>query len=248
MRILGLIPARAGSKGIPGKNIRMLAGKPLIVHTIETALESESLTDVIVSTDSEEIAEIARAADVEIPFIRPRELAQDDTPTFPVVKHAIETLAGLGREYDAVCLLQPTNPLRSPLDITACVDLLETTGADSVISMVEVPHQFNPHWAYTVDENGIASLFSGADQPIPRRQELPPAFHRDGTIYLTRTEVILKSDSLYGERIVPFIMDSTRSVNLDTMNDWEEIEERLKNDDREDWTPRNLQENSDNKE
>jgi len=240
MRILGLIPARAGSKGIPNKNIRPLAGKPLIVYTIESALESQGLTDIVVSTDSEEIAEIALAADAEIPFIRPKELAQDETPTFPVVKHALDTLSDLGREYDAVCLLQPTNPLRSPIDINTCIDILETTGADSVISMVEVPHQYNPHWVYKLDENGIASLVIGAESPISRRQDLPRTFHRDGTIYLTRTEVIREYGTLYGKQIVPFLMDEFRSINLDTQKDWEEVEERLKDDDQDNWNPKKL--------
>src|SRR5262245_13926725 len=126
MNVLGLIPARGGSKGVPRKNIKPLAGKPLLNYTAEAALSSQKLTRVILSTEDEEIAEVGRACGIEVPFLRPAELAQDTTPTLPVVQHALQFLEAMGSHFDAVCLLQPTNPFRRTVDIDNCIELLES--------------------------------------------------------------------------------------------------------------------------
>src|SRR5438477_7168262 len=121
MRVLGLIPARGGSKGVPGKNIRMLGGKPLLQYTAESALRSARLTKTILSTDDDRIAEVGRTCGLEVPFIRPAELAEDSTPTLPVIKHALEWMEDQGMRFDAVCLLQPTSPFRKSSDIDGCI-------------------------------------------------------------------------------------------------------------------------------
>src|SRR5690606_26912718 len=171
MRVLGLIPARGGSKGIPRKNIRLLCGKPLLQYTVEAALGAVRLTRIILSTDDEEIAEVGRACGVEIPFLRPAELARDDTPTLPVVKHAVQWLETRGEYFDAICLLQPTNPLRRSEDIDNCIDLLERSHADAVVSVAPVPVKYNPHWVYFQGEDGLLHLSTGEAAPIPRRQD-----------------------------------------------------------------------------
>jgi len=223
MRVLGIVPARGGSKGIPGKNVRPLGGKPLLVHTAEAALAARRLTRVVLTTDDEGIAEIGRGCGLEVPFLRPAELAMDDTPTLPVLQHVVTALEKTGDRFDAVCLLQPTSPFRRAGDIDGCIELLETADLDAVVSVLPVPPEHNPHWVYFRDGDGLLRLATGEDQPIPRRQELPPAFHRDGSVYVTRRNVLMEGNSLYGKRLGGFLADS-RSVNLDTPADWERAE------------------------
>ncbi|SRR5579884_2142164 len=226
-RVLGVIPARGGSKGIPKKNIRLLHGRPLLSYTAEAALSARLLTRVILSTDDEEIAEVGRRCGLEVPFLRPPELATDGAPTLPVVQHAVRALAQDGGRFDAVCLLQPTNPLRSPGQIDGCIELLVDSGADSVITVLPVPPEYNPHWVYFAESDGTLRLSTGEEAPISRRQDLPPAFHREGSVYVTRTDVIINGNSLYGRRIVGYPADSNSSVNIDAPEDWERAEELL---------------------
>jgi CMP-N,N'-diacetyllegionaminic acid synthase len=227
MRVLGLIPARGGSKGVPRKNIRPLNGKPLLAYTIESSLAVASLTRLVLSTEDEEIAAIGQQYGVEVPFLRPAELAQDNTPTIQVVEYTLRTLAEQGESYDAVCLLQPTNPLRRTEDVEACIELLETSDADAVLSVLPVPHEYNPHWVYFTDPDDVLRLSTGEATPIPRRQSLPPAFHRDGSVYVTHTETVLEEHSLYGQRVRGYVMDARYSINIDTPEDWAEAESRL---------------------
>src|SRR5262249_19025072 len=139
MKVLGLIPARGGSKGVPRKNIRLLCGKPLLQYTAEAALAALRLSSFILSTEDEEIVEIGRFCGLETPFLRPSELAEDDTPMLYVVQHALRWMENNGRCFDAVCLLQPTNPLRRAEDIDACIELLEASDADAVMTILPVP-------------------------------------------------------------------------------------------------------------
>lgn len=223
---LGLIVARGGSKGIPGKNIRELDGRPLIAHAAEAAREAARLSRIVLSTDSPEIADIAEDLGIEVPFLRPAELARDATPTLPVVQHALQALLQAGARYDAVCLLQPTHPLRTAALIDRCVEKLRTSGADSVFTVTPVPHSFHPNWVYLSDEEGRLEIATGGREPVPRRQELPPAFAREGSVYVTRAEVIRRG-SLYGESSQGVVVSPGDSVNLDTEADWEEAERRL---------------------
>jgi CMP-N,N'-diacetyllegionaminic acid synthase len=220
MRVLGLIPARGGSKGVSRKNVRPLAGKPLLQWTIEAALTARTLTSVVVSTDDEEIAEVGRQCGATVPFLRPIELAADDTPTLPVVQHAVRTLEECGDRFDAVCLLQPTNPFRTSSDIDACVELLATSGADAVISVLRVPSEYNPHWVYFRASDGALSLSTGESEPLPRRQVLPAAFHREGSVYVTRRDVVMESNSLYGTRVIGYELTQSDTINIDTPADW----------------------------
>lgn len=229
MKVLGLIPARGGSKGVPRKNIRILNGKPLLAYTAEAALSAERLARVVLSTDDEEFADIGRNLGLDVPFIRPAELAEDTTPTLPVVQHALMTLERSGDRYDAVCLLQPTNPLRRPEDIDACVEILAASDADSVVSVLQVPHEYNPEWVYWMDESGHLELAAGGVEPVTRRQDLPAAYHRDGSIYLTRRDTVIDGSSLYGSNVIGYRVDPLFSVNIDGEQDWARAEEKLRN-------------------
>jgi CMP-N,N'-diacetyllegionaminic acid synthase len=227
LRILGLITARGGSKGIPRKNIQLLCGKPLIQYTAEAALTATRLSRVILSTEDEEIATVGRNCGLEIPFMRPVELAKDDTPTLPVVQHAVQWLEDQGDRYDVICVLQPTNPLRRPEDIDACLKMLERSDLDSVVSVLPVPHEYNPHWVYLQDKDGHLRLSTGEETPISRRQDLPPAFHREGSIYATRRDILMNKGSLYGKHIGGYLMSAAQSVNIDGPEDWKLAEDFL---------------------
>jgi CMP-N,N'-diacetyllegionaminic acid synthase len=227
LRVLALIPARGGSKGVPRKNIKPLAGKPLLAYTAEAALAAKHLTRVVLSTEDEEIAAVGRACGLDVPFLRPAELAQDTTPTLPVVQHALRWLMNQGETFDALCLLQPTNPLRRAADIDACLELFAAQQADTVFTVLRVPAEHNPHWVYFKTDDGSLRLSTGEAAPIPRRQDLPTAWHREGSVYVTRTEIVLERNSLYGARVLGFEIDPSHSVNIDTLADWQRAEEML---------------------
>jgi N-acylneuraminate cytidylyltransferase len=228
MKVIGIIPARGGSKGIPGKNIKHLQGKPLIAYTLESAKESNLLSKTILSTDDPEIIAVSRLLGLDVPFTRPSKLASDQSPTLPVIIHALEYLKSIGEEYDAVCLLQVTNPFRRSGMIDEAITRLEESGADALISVLPVPHEFNPHWVFEPGIEGNLHISTGDEKIIPRRQELPPAYFRDGAIYLTRTEIIFKEKSLYGKKLAYIQGDHDRYVNLDSMEDWFKAEELVK--------------------
>lgn len=233
MKILGLVTARGGSKGIPGKNIKPLAGKPLIAYTIGAAKESGIFDRLILSTDDERIAEVARGHGCEVPFLRPAKFAQDTTPHLPVVQHAVKWLKD-NESYspDWVMILQPTAPLRQAFHIREAIDLMQKTGADSVVSVYEVPGHYNPHWQFVIGENNRMAIFTGETFSgiIRRRQDLPKTYTRNGAIYLFRTDLLFDpaDPNFYGDRISAYIMDDRYNVNIDNMVDWEEAERRLR--------------------
>jgi CMP-N-acetylneuraminic acid synthetase len=224
MRTLGIVTARGGSKGVPKKNVRPLAGKPLVAWTAESALAAKSLSRVILSTEDSEIAAIGSAAGLDVPFTRPAELAGDNVPSLPVLQHAVAQLEAQNDRYDAICLLQPTNPLRTADMIDSCVALLERSDADAVISVLRVPADYNPHWVYFQAPDGALRIATGEATPIPRRQDLPPAFHRDGSVYVMRRDVLMQQGSLFGARLVGYEVDPARSLNIDTPDDWARAE------------------------
>jgi CMP-N-acetylneuraminic acid synthetase len=227
MRVLGIVTARGGSKGVPRKNIRELAGKPLLAWTADAARAARRLSRVVLTTDDPEIADVGRRAGLDVPFMRPAELALDSTPSLPVLQHVVKTLEDSGDRYDATCLLQPTNPFRAPDTIDRCIELLETSGADSVVTVLPVPAEHNPHWVYFVGPDGALVPAMGGET-IPRRQDLPPAYHREGSVYVTRRDVLMERGSLYGARTIGYPIDPSRSINIDTVEDWERAEAMLR--------------------
>ena len=217
MNILGVIPARGGSKGIPGKNLAMLAGRPLLDYTIEAALDASSLSRIIISTDDAAIAAHAQTRGIEAPVVRPWELAQDDTPILPVLLHLLDTLEKQGEtQPDAVCLLQPTSPLRLARDIDVAAALFSSSRVHSVVSIVPVPHHCNPVSVMTQDDAGHLSAFlSGEGDRVIRRQDKPIVFARNGPAVLITKTATLRAGSLYGEVCVGYAMPRERSIDID---------------------------------
>ena len=215
--VLGIIPARGGSKGLPHKNILPLAGKPLIAYTIKAALETPRLDEVLVSTDDELIAEVAREYGADVPFRRPADLAEDDTLTFPVLVHALDWLAEQRRYHpDYVMVLQPTSPLRSTGDIEAALDIAITTRADTVVS-VSRAYQ-HPYWMKQITEDGRLINYLSAHLPC-RRQELPQVYALNGAIYLAESRILMERRTFYTERTYAYIMPPERSLDIDSQWD-----------------------------
>jgi CMP-N-acetylneuraminic acid synthetase len=231
-KILGIITARGGSKGIPGKNIKELCGKPLIAYTIEAARDSGIFDRLILSTDDERIAAVARTYGCDVPFMRPPELAEDRTPHLPVVLHAVAWLKdNAGYLSDAVMILQPTAPLRQPFHIREAAELFQKTGADSIVSVTAVPGHYNPHWQLVIGQDQRLLLFTGEPFAgiISRRQDLPPTYTRNGAIYLLKTNILFSEPpSLYGDHVLAYTMDSGFSVNIDDPSDWEIAERAMR--------------------
>jgi CMP-N-acetylneuraminic acid synthetase len=230
--VLGVVTARAGSKGLPGKNTRRLAGKPLIAYTIEAAIASGAFDRLILSTDDEESARIARGLGCEVPFMRPAELSADDTPHLPVMQHAVAWMRDAQQyEPEWVMILMPTSPLRKPAHIVESVSLAVESGADSVVSVDRVPAHFHPLRTVTVDERGWARLFVGGrpvrERPV-RRQGMPEAWVFNGAIYLFRASLLAGTEpSLYGERVAAYAMAPPFGHNIDDERDWMEAERIL---------------------
>jgi len=222
LKILGLIPARGGSKSIPDKNLAPLLGKPLIAYTIEAALKSQRLSRTIVSTDSQAIADVARESGAETPFMRPPELARDETPALPVIQHAVRHIEeNEGWRADVAVYLQPTSPLRRAGHIDEAVDLLTGQGADSVVSVMPVPHQFNPASVLRLEEGRLKPFLAGQDHPL-RRQEKPEVWARNGPAVLAATyETIMLRGELYGPRTLPLFMTPRESIDVDDPFDLE---------------------------
>jgi CMP-N,N'-diacetyllegionaminic acid synthase len=235
LKVLGVITARGGSKGLPGKNLRVLAGKPLVAHTIDAACHSRAFDRLILSTDDDAIAAAGRACGCDVPFMRPADLARDETPHLPVLQHAVQWLRDHDRyEPDAVMILQPTSPLRRAADIRESIAILERSRADSVVSVSEVPAHYNPMRTLRVDGDGTATLFVTGEpvrRRINRRQDMPPAWTMNGAIYLFRTFVLVGADgvepSLYGARTAAYVMPDEFGISIDSLDDWIAAEQAL---------------------
>jgi len=224
LRVLGIIPARGGSKGVPRKNIRPLSGRPLIYYTIAACLKSERLTDFVLTSEDREILDIAQSLGCPV-LERPQELALDDTPSLPVIQHAlIEQEKQCNDRYDAICLLQPTSPLRTAVDIDRAVKLLEESRSDTVLSVCRTPDEFHPYWAYMHDEAGSLVRSIDVGELPTQRQALPPAYYRNGAIYLVRRKTLLDCGTLYGSEMRSFEMALEVSLNIDTPEDWQAAE------------------------
>lgn len=207
--ILGLIPARGGSKGIPQKNIRELAGIPLIAHSIQAGREATAIDSVVVSTDDEEIADVAKSHGARVPFIRPSEFATDEAPTAPVITHALETLHDTGEEYDGFILLQPTSPLRTATHIEEAYSLYEESDADSVISVYPT---YDTRWQRTPE--GAKKL--NYSDVAKRRQERDPEYVTNGAIYITGVKQFLQTEEVITGTTKMYEMTERESVDIDT--------------------------------
>ena len=217
-RILGFIPARGGSKGLSGKNVLPLLGKPLIAWTIEQAQESRYIDQVLVSTDSEEIAEISKNYGAEVPFMRPKELATDNAKVMDVLAHTLNWLEMDKNLYDVIILLQPTSPLRSKEDIDSAIEMLFSKQARSIVSVCETEH--HPHWSNALPPDGCMKDFITNENRNKNRQELPNFYRLNGAIYLAFSYYVKAHGSFLGNGTYAYIMPRERSIDIDNEVDF----------------------------
>lgn len=207
--VTALIPARGNSKGLPGKNIKMLGGKPLINWTIDAARKSQYIDNIVLSSDDAEIINIARQAGCQVPFVRPSALAQDNSSTIDVINHAIEQLP----EFDILVLLQATSPFRHQQHINQALDLFLESDADSCVSVCKSP--VSPYWMYTLDEAQHLRRLLDSNNTDLRRQALPTIYALNGAIYIIRREQFIETRKLVGPSCTPYVMDSIHSIDID---------------------------------
>lgn len=211
--ILGVITARGGSKGVPGKNIKEIGGKPLIVYSIEVGSKSKLITDLIVSTDDEEIAEVAKKWGARVPFLRPSELSGDDIPHLPVMQHALREMEKEnGVLYDYCVILQPTSPLRTSEDIDETLRKLISSGAESAVTVVRVVHG-HPVTIKKLDSDRVLP-YSIPEEEGTRRQDFPAAYRRSSAVYAMRRDTIMKKNRLYGDYIVGHETPKERFIDI----------------------------------
>lgn len=220
MAVVAIVPARAGSKGIPGKNLIACGGRPLIAHSILAAREAARVDRVIVSTDDEGIATVAREWGAEVPFLRPAELANDETPMLGVLLHALSWLEAAGETVEALVLLQPTSPLRRAVHVDEAIEMFFRNRASSVVSVVEVPHAFNPVSVMKL-EDGFLHPYLTAGGVITRRQDKPVVYARNGPAVLVSAPQTLRQGVLYGDRCMAYPMSHRESVDIDDPEDLE---------------------------
>ena len=215
---ISIIPARGGSKSLPRKNIKKLLGKPLIAYTIEAAKKAKKLGRIFVSTEDKEIAKVAKKYGAEV-IDRPIELAADDTPTYKVLQHAVRKIGNV----ETVVTLQPTSPIRDPKDIDRAIEMLKDN--DSVASVCEI--DYHPYWTKKI-ESGLLVPFVASDKEYYRRQDMPKAYRLNGAIYVTKSNVIMVKNSIFGEKVIPLVMDEMHSIDIDTELDFLAAEAALK--------------------
>lgn len=217
MKPLYIIPARAGSKGIPGKNTKPLAGVPLVAYSIKAALEVAPVADICVTTDDPEVIDIARSYGLTVPFVRPAELAADTSGSREVMLHALDFYNTHGGDYDTIVLLQPTSPLRIAADISGCLDLMRP-GIDMVVSVAEAAA--NPYYdCFEADTDGLLHIAKG-DGLYTRRQDAPKAWQLNGAVYVINAASLRAMPMGKFPRRLMYAMPRERSIDLDTMLDW----------------------------
>ncbi len=222
--VLAVIPARGGSKGIPRKNLKLAGGKPLIAWTIEAAKRSRTIDRLILSSEDPEIIDCAKKWGCEAPFVRPAELARDETPGIDPVLHALSQLP----PHDYVALLQPTSPLRTTEDIDACVAQCHESSAPACVSVCEVDK--SPYWMYTLGaRHQLTPILKDGVREAARRQDLPPVYSLNGAVYAARSEWLVRTRGFLGEGTVATIMKAENSLDIDSELDWVVLEAILSN-------------------
>jgi len=226
--VLAIVPARGGSKGVPRKNVAELTPGRTLLHYVAEAATKAQVDKVILSTEDEEIAQVGRHAGLDVPFTRPVALATDETAMLPVLQHAIGHVLSSGWAPEYVVLLQPTSPLRRSQHIDDAVSLLVSERADSVVTVVEVPKHLSPDYVMKI-EGGTLRPFLPEGGRIIRRQDVRPAYYRDGTVYAFRRDTIERFGNIYGDRCLPLVIDAHDSLSIDSPDDWAEAQRRLQN-------------------
>jgi CMP-N,N'-diacetyllegionaminic acid synthase len=224
--IIAVIPARAGSKGLPNKNIRLLCGKPLIEWTIEKALKSKCLDKILVSTDSQEIGAIAKRAGAEVPFLRPADLASDDASSYDVIRHALDYLSP--EVFDYTLLLEPTSPLREDTDIDRVLEALDSKADcfDSVVTVGEVRE--HPSIVRKIEDDKVLPFIDSLVS-LGRRQDLKPAFFPYGVAYCAKTKVLLRENTFYTSRCLAFQLLRYQNFEIDDIYDFFCVEAIMRN-------------------
>ncbi|MGE4158103.1 MAG: acylneuraminate cytidylyltransferase family protein [Planctomycetota bacterium] len=216
--ILCIVPARGGSKGVPGKNLKKVGGRSLIAHAVKVGMESVC-DEVALSTDSPAYAREGLKAGAHVPCLRPGHLAKDSTPMMGVIQHMVAEIEKEGERVDIVVLLQPTSPLRTAKDVDRSIKLLKRSRADSVVSVVRVPDHYNPCTILWQGKKGLYFPLN-KDYKYSRRQDMPPAWIRNGAIYVFRRELLKRRKStFFGEKMLPYEMDPRFHVNIDAPED-----------------------------
>jgi len=216
-KILGVIPARGGSKGLPGKNVHMLQGKPLLAWTIEAGQQSDFIDELLVTTDDAEIEEVAKEFGASVPFIRPAQLATDNAQTVDVLLHALKWYEKSGIFFDLLVLLQPTSPLRTAADIISAMNLFFKKGARAVVSVCETDH--HPFWMNVLPEDGCLRDFIRKEAVNLPRQQLAKYYRLNGALYIVETTWLKEQKSFFGEKTFAYVMDRKRSVDIDELMD-----------------------------
>lgn len=220
-KILAIIPARGGSKGIKNKNIKKLHKKPLLSYTAKAALNSKYFDKIVLSTDNKKIASIGVKLGFELPFIRPKELGGDDTPMFLVIKHCLNELKKTCKyEPDIIVILQPTSPLRSSTHIDSAIEMFLNNKADSLVSISEIPHTMIPYSAMRLTPKGYLNFFLKYDEKKNLRQKKPKFYSRNGALYIFSRECFEKKKSIFGNKILPFLISKENSIDIDDNLDW----------------------------
>jgi CMP-N-acetylneuraminic acid synthetase len=217
-KVLGLVTARGGSKGLPGKNLMKIGGMSLVCRAVRAGLESRYIDDVVISTDDEAIASEAAKCGCEVPFMRPAELASDSAKSIDVIRHALTELGSAGREYGVFVLLQPTTPFRTAAHVDGCLEMLAETDADSVVSVTEAEH--HPMWMNTLPADMSMKDFIRPEAENKNRQELPTYYRINGGVYAVCTEMMLRTNRLYSQKSYAYLMDAESSVDIDTPLDF----------------------------
>ena len=225
---LGIIPARGGSKGLPGKNIKELCGKPLIAWSIESGLKSKYLDEVIVTTDSKDIANIAKQYGASVPFLRPDVLANDTATSFDAIKHTIEFYKNeMKKEFDYIVLLEPTSPLREARDIDIAIEQLFNSNADSIVGICKTEDQ-NPAFLVFKNEKDFISGYENHDMKVLRRQDIKDVYFFEGTIYISKTDVLLNKKTFYHENTIGYVVPKYKSLEIDDIDDFIMVEAIMK--------------------
>lgn len=226
--VLAIIPARGGSKGLPGKNIRPLLGRPLIAWSIEQGHESALVDDILVSTDDEAVADAARRYGAEVPFLRPAALAVDTAPTYPALEHALDWLAAHGRHYGYLVLLEATSPLREAADIDHALALLDAhPTAESIVAVAGVEGQ-HPEFLVRTGSDGLLHPYLHPQVRVLRRQDLEPLNYLSGTLYISRVDALRRRQTFYHERTLPLPVPKHKAHEIDDLADFVIVEALLR--------------------
>ncbi len=220
-KILAIIPARSGSKGVPGKNLRLVHDKPLVAYSIEEAKKSEYIDKLVISSDDKEIIRVAKEFGAEAPFVRPSEIAQDSSPVVETIEHALANL----REYDYFLLLQPTSPLRLVSDIDECIQKTISNNAKACISVTKPDD--NPYWMFKIDSDSFIQPIIESNFIESRRQDLPTVYIPNGALYFAECDWFLEKKCFVSDETIAFIMPEERSIDIDTENDFKIFEDAL---------------------